>query len=316
MQVSWMRSPFLAAICATILIAGCGSSTTESAFVPTRLLAFGDGLTDIGQAGSSYTVNDGTANNWTLQIAAHYGLTLQPASTGGLSYAHGNTRINETPDAAGDTSTPTLVRQIDTFLGSGQFQSGDLVLMGAGIADLISGMVRVTNGEYSTEQYLAAARSAGEAMAGQVRRLSDSGAQNILVTGSYDLSRTPWAKAINQQELLSQASRNFNDGLLANIADLTKTVAFVDAAYYVNLFEGASGGYGFSHVDSPVCTSVDAGAGIGIGAGEVNSALCTANTLVAEADSERYLFADKIYLTPAAQRQFGNYAYDRLRVRW
>jgi len=316
MRAPWMRRTLLAATCAAMLTAGCGSSTTESAFTPTRLLAFGDGFADIGQKGSSYTINDGTANNWTLQIAAHYGLTLQPVSAGGLSYAQGNARISATPDAAGDANTPTLVRQIDTFLGQGQFQSGDLVLLGAGIADLISGMARVTAGEYSVEQYLAEARAAGEAMAGQVRRLSDSGAQNILVTGSYDLARTPWAKAIHQQDLLSEASRQFNDGLLVNIADLNKTVAFVDAAYYVNLFEGVAGGYGFSHVDNPACTSIDPGAGIGIGAGEVNSALCTPDTLATDADSERYLFADKIYLTPAAQRQFGNYAYDRLRVRW
>jgi len=316
MQAFWMRRTFLATACVALLATGCGSSTTESAFTPTRLLAFGDGFTDIGQKGSSYTINDGSTNNWTLQIAAHYGLTLQPASTGGLSYAQGNARIHTTPDAAGDAATPTLERQIDTFLGNGQFQPGDLVLLGAGVADLVAGMAHVTTGEHSAEQYLAAARAAGEAMAGQVRRLSNSGAQNIFVTGSYDLARTPWAKTIQQQELLSQASRNFNDGLLSHIADLTQTVAFVDAAYYVNLFEGASGGYGFSHVDNPVCTSIDAGAGIGIGAGEINSALCTPSTLVPDADSERYLFADKIYLTPAAQRQFGNYVYDRLRVRW
>jgi len=315
MQAFWMRN-FLASTCAALLAAGCGSSTTESAFTPTRLLAFGDGFTDIGQTGRSYSINDGSANNWTLQIAAHYGLSLQPAATGGLSYAQGNARITATPDAAGDPTTPTLERQIDHFLASRQFEPGDLVLLGAGIADLVAGMARVSSGEHSTEQYLADARQAGEAMAGQVRRLSDSGALNIFVTGSYDLARTPWAKTIQQQELLSQASRNFNDGLLARIADLTQTVAFVDAAYYVNLFEGAAGGYGFSYVDSPACISIDAGQGIGIGAGEVNSALCTPDTLVPGADSERYLFADKIYLTPAAHRQFGNYVYDRLRVRW
>jgi len=312
MQAPWMRRALLATTCATLLLAGCGSSTTESAFTPTRLIAFGDGFTDIGQKGSSYTVNDGTANNWTLQIAAHYGLELKAHSAGGLSYAVGNSRIS----AASDADTSSLTQQIDTFLANVPLQSGDLILMGAGISDLIVGMARVNAGEYTAQQYLSDARQAGEAMAGQARRLSDHGAKNILVTGSYDLSRTPWAKALGQQELLSEASRNFNDGLLVNIADLNDTVAFVDPAYYVNLFEGSAGGYGFSNVDTPICTSIDTGAGIGIGPGEVNSALCTPDTLVAEADSERYLFADKIYLTPVAQRQFGNYAYDRLRVRW
>ena len=95
-----------------------------------------------------------------------------------------------------------------------------------------------------------------------------------------------------------------------------KTVLYVDVAYYVNLFEGNPGGYGFSNSSTPICTSVDTGAGIGIGAGEVNSALCTSSTLQAGADPTRYLFADKVYITPVAHRTFGDYAYDRLRERW
>ena len=29
-----------------------------------------------------------------------------------------------------------------------------------------------------------------------------------------------------------------------------------------------------------------------------------------------FMFADKVYLSPSAHRQFGNYAYDKLRARW
>jgi len=280
------------------------------------MIAFGDGLTDVGQTGTSYTVNDDTANNWTLQIAAQYGLKLEAASAGGLSYAQGNARIDTSPDAAGNATTPTVKQQIDNFLATHQFQDGDLVMIGAGISDLIVGMVRVNTGAQTDQEYLSAARQAGEAMAAQVHRLSNAGAKNILVVGSYDLSRTPWAKALGQQNLISEASRHFNNGLLVKINDLTRTAAFVDPAYYVNLFEGSSGGYGFSERETPLCTSVDAGPGIGIGTGEVNSAHCTPDTLVADAQTANYLFADKIYLTPAAHRLLGNYAYDRLRVRW
>ncbi|WP_406624097.1 SGNH/GDSL hydrolase family protein [Acidovorax sp. SDU_ACID1] len=317
MAANWMRRTALAAACAAAaLLAACGSSTTESAFTPNRLIAFGDGFTDVGQKGSAYTVNDGSLNNWTLQVASRYGLELKPVSAGGLSYAQGNARVTDTPDAAGDASTPTVAQQIDSFLASRQFLDGDLVMINGGVSDIIAGMARVRSGAQTEEQYLAAARQAGETMAAQVARLSDAGAKHILVTGTYDLSRTPWAKAIDKQTLISQASRNFNDGLLVKISTLNKTVAFVDMAYYVNLFEGSPGGYGFNNGDTPVCTSVDPGPGIGIGAGEVNSALCTPNTLQSGADTERYVFADKVYITPSAHRQLGNYAYDRLRVRW
>ena len=58
------------------------------------------------------------------------------------------------------------------------------------------------------------------------------------------------------------------------------------------------------------------GPGIGIGAGQVNSALCTPSTIVAGADYNRYVFADKVYLTPNAQRLFGDYAQQTLSHRW
>jgi len=317
MAANWMRRGFVAAACASAaLLAACGSSSIDSAIAPSRFIAFGDGLTDVGQKGGSYTVNDGSINNWTLQLASHYGLTLKPVSAGGLSYAQGNARITATPDAAGNASTPTVTQQIDQFLANPQFAKDDVVLISAGASDIIAGMAAVQAARMTEEQYIAAAGQAGKDLAAQVRRLSDAGAKQILVTGSYDLERSPWAKGLGKQALIHQASQRFNDDLKINLEKLGKTVLYVDLAYYVNLFEANPGGYGFSDSSKPVCTSVDAGPGIGIGPGEVNSALCTAATLVAGADPSRYVFADKVYLTPAAHRQFGNYAYDQLRRRW
>lgn len=317
MAANWKRRSFLAAACASAaLLAACGSSTTESAFTPTRLIGFGDGTADAGQKGALYTVNDGSINNWTLQIASFYGLTLKPVSAGGLSYAQGNARIAATPDAAGNASTPTLVQQIDSFLATQQFTDADLVMLSMGVSDIVAGMMAVRAGTQTEDQFVAAATQAGKDLAAQVHRLTQAGAKHILLLGTYDLSRTPWAKEIQQEALLSRASISLNNALLVNITDLSKNVLYVDAAYYVNVFQGSSGGYGFETVDTPVCTSVDAGPGIGIGSGQVNSFLCNTNTLVAGANTDRYLFADKVYLTPNGQRQLANYAYDRLRVRW
>lgn len=317
MAVNWMRRTFVAAACASAaLLAACGSSSTESAISPQRFIAFGDGMTDVGQKGSSYTINDGSINNWTLRVAANYGGTLKAVSAGGLSYAQGNARVSATPDAAGSAATPTVTQQIDQFLASNKFGDNDLVMLSAGVSDIIAGMAAVQAGTQTEDQYVEAAGKAGKELAAQVRRLSGAGAKYILMTGTYDLSRTPWAKAIKKEALIGRASRQFNDELLVSIVDLGATVLYIDVAYYVNLFEGNPGGYGFSNSSTPICTSVDAGAGIGIGAGEVNSALCTSSTLQAGADPTRYLFADKVYITPVAHRTFGDYAYDRLRERW
>jgi len=86
MAKHWMRRSVLAAACAAAaLLAACGSSTTESAITPDRFIAFGDAHSDVGQKGTRYTINDGSINNWTLQVADRYGKTLTSASAGGLS---------------------------------------------------------------------------------------------------------------------------------------------------------------------------------------------------------------------------------------
>ena len=103
MAANWMRRTLMVAACASAaLLAACGSSTTESAITPQRFIAFGDAMNDVGQNGSRYTVNDGSVNNWTLQVVANYGKSLTPVSAGGLSYATGNARVSAKPDAAGN----------------------------------------------------------------------------------------------------------------------------------------------------------------------------------------------------------------------
>jgi phospholipase/lecithinase/hemolysin len=317
MAKQWMRRSVLAAACAAAaVLAACGSSSTESAITPERFIAFGDAHSDVGQKGTRYTVNDGSINNWTLQVADRYGKNLSSASSGGLSYAQGNARLVATPDAAGDASTLAIAAQVDTFLAKGSFAANDLVLMNGGISDLIVGFAAVQAGSQTEDTFVASARASGKLLAAQVKRLVDAGAPHVLVSGIFDLGMTPWAKAVDRESLLSRASSAFNQGLLVDINDLGAKVLYIDAAYFVNLYKAAPGVYSFTNTSDPVCTSVDAGPGIGIGAGQVNSALCTPSTLVAGANVNSYVFADPVYLSPSAQRQLGNYAYDRLRARW
>ena len=318
MAANWMRrTALVAAVASAALLAACGSSTTESAITPERFIAFGDAHTDVGQKGTRYTVNDGSVNNWTLQVAANYGKPLAAVSAGGTSYAVGNARVKLKPDAAGSAATPTITEQIDTFLaGGGTFGSKDVVFLSGGISDVIAGMAAVQGGTQTEAAMVAAARQAGEDFAAQVRRLVTAGAKYVVVTGTYDLSKTPWAKTIGREALLADASARFNEGLLVGIVDLGGNVLYVDSAYYVNLYTSVPANYGFNNSTAAVCTSVDAANGIGIGAGQVNSALCTPSTLLPGASQTSYVFADQVYLTPSAQRQFGTYAYDRLRARW
>ena len=147
MAANWMRRTLMVAACASAaLLAACGSSTTESAITPQRFIAFGDAMNDVGQNGSRYTVNDGSVNNWTLQVVANYGKSLTPVSAGGLSYATGNARVSAKPDAAGNASTRTVTEQIDAFLASGSFAATDVVMVSGGVSDVIAGMAAVNAG--------------------------------------------------------------------------------------------------------------------------------------------------------------------------
>ena len=314
MAANWMRRTALVAACASAaLVAACGSSSIESALKPDRLIAFGDSYSDVSV--KRYSVNNDTINNWTLQLMDHY--YKNGSLRGGLiSFAEGNARITASPDAAGSTDSSTITEQIDDFLAKKTLAPNDLLLINGGISDLIVGMAAVRAGTLTPEQFVADARKNGQDLAAQVRRLVVGGATHIAVSGSYDLGKTPWAKAINQEALLSQASSRFNEALLVAINDLSQQVLYVDAAYYVNLYTTTPSSFSFNNATTPVCTSVDAGNGIGIGQGQINSALCNTTTLLPDANPDRYVFADAVYLTPSAHRQLGTYAYDKLRARW
>ncbi len=317
MAANWMRRTFVAAACASAaLLTACGSSSVDSAISPDRFVVFGDGLADNGQLGTSFSVNDGQINMWTTQFASRYDVTLKPSSKGGSNYAYGNARVSQTPDAAGNASTPTVVKQIDTFLASNKFTGSDLVVISAGASDVIANMNAYLAGTITQDQMLANATQAGAEMAQQVFRVVNAGASHVVVTGTFDLGRTPWAKQIDQEQLLTKVMLAMNNRLKIDINPLGgNKVLYVDMAYQVNLYQGYPGSYGFTNSDKAVCNSVDAGPGIGIGNNQISSALCNANTVI-DVNYNRYVFSDNVYLTPEANRRFGDYARDIIAQQW
>ena len=325
MTGNWLRRIIMLAACTSVaLLAGCGSSV-ESALTPSRFISFGDGFSDVGNisASNKYTVNDGSVNNWTQQLAGDYSRSIAPSNSGGLGYAQGNARITVTPDAAGSTATKTVTQQIDAFLASNTLQSDDVVLINGGISDIVAEWAAMTAGTETQAQMTANVTQAAKDLGAQVQRLVTAGAKHVVVVGPYDLSGSPWAAAIGQTRLdkstgsLSQTTVNFNNALLLSIVNLGANVLYVDAAFYFNLVTAAPAAYApLVNATGVACNSVDAGAGIGIGAGQVNSALCTPSTIASGVDYTTYLFADPLYFAPSAQRLFGDSAYAKVHQRW
>lgn len=316
MAIQCSRRAWLVAACASALLLGaCGGGSIESQLAPSRIVAFGDATADLGQAGARYTVNDTSTNNWTQVVAAGFGRPLTASAAGGLSFATGNARVLAKPDAGGSTATRTVLEQIDTFLASGAPGANDLLLVSAGTSDVIVQAQAAITGAQTRDQMLAALGQSGRDLGAQVRRLVNAGAKHVVVVGSYNLGRSPWAVQLGQGSLLEAASSRFNEQMLVSMVDLGANVLYIDAALFFNLATANPSQYDLNDVTNPVCNSVDAGAGIGTGTGQVNSRLCTAATLVST-DYAKYLFADRVYPTPRGQQLFGDFVYSRIRERW
>ena len=327
MPTQWLRRGLLlAASASALLLAACGGGSIASQFTPSRVVAFGDGMADLGQSGTAcapvapqpgcrYTVNDG-ANNWTQIVSLDYGQPLTASNGGGLSYATGNVRVTNTTDAAGNTGTLTVTKQIDTFLAGHSLGSGDLVLVSAGTSDVIAEVEAFLNGAQTSAQMTANIAQAGQDLGAQVRRLVNAGATHVVVVGPYSMDRSPWALQTSQTALMGSASQTFSNQLLTSIVDLGANVLYVDAPFEYNLYSGNPGSYALTDVSTPVCTTVDSGPGIGTGTNQVNSNLCTPSTVLAGATYNNYLFADRVYPTPRGQQLFGDYAFSVIHNRW
>ncbi len=320
-RISWRRA--MAAVvlgASTVLLAACGSSSTESQLNPARMISFGDAFSDVGQAGGAkYTVNDTATNHWLQQVALRYGKTITASSSGGTGYARLGARVAGKPSVTGDATTLTTTEQIDAFLAAGgTFTADDLIFIDGGMSDALFESKAFLAGTQTADQAIANARLAGKALAALARRVVAAGAQHVVVVGAIQLGSTPWGVATGQSGTVTEISRNLNDGFLIDSVDLGlgKNVLYLDAPFYFRSAVDDPRQFAVSNTRDVVCTSVDAGVGIGIGAGEVNSALCTPGTVLAGATYDSYMFADKLYTTPILQRQFGDYAYGRITNRW
>lgn len=306
----WLRRALIAATCVgAVLVAGCGSGTIESALQPARFIAFGDGISDVGTP--RLTVNDGSINIWSQQLASRYGLPLASSASGGLGFARAHARVTLQPDAVG-ASAPSLRQQIDAFQAANSIGANDVVLVQGGVSDILVQMAAVLAGTQTEAQMTANVRQAGRDMGAQVRRLVQAGGRFVIVTGSYNLGTSPWATAIGRNAFLADVSRFFNEEMLISIVDLGANVLYIDSFFYYNLVTAAPTNFGLQNSVAIACSSVDPGVGIGIGSGQVSSALCTPGTIAAGIDFAQLVFADRVYLTPIAQRLLGDFAFSRV----
>jgi phospholipase/lecithinase/hemolysin len=287
--------------CAALLSA-CGSGSTFEPLVPSRVISFGDGLSDVGNSagGGKFTVNDGTVNIWVERVATSYGKTITASvNPGGLGFAQGGSRVN--------TGTYSIADQITAFL-PGNIGANDLIIVDAGVAELAA----LAAANPSDSALTTAADAAGRALGVQVLRLTAAGGKHVVVANAPDLGKSPFAQAQTRTAAISAATRAFNDGLKLSLANVTSGVLFIDNEAYINTLIASPTLLGSGGNATTVSTAACA-------TSTFSTNTCTTSTLATNVTAATYalhLYSDDRHLAPAAHRLLGDNAYNKIKNRW
>ncbi len=296
----------LCAVVAAALLSGCGgASSTVDPFVATRVIAFGDGFNyvDSNGYGLSTVRTSETTNTLAGRIAERYGIVVKDAalaSSGGFSYASANAKVSD------------VATQINTFLtaSGGVVAKKDLIIIAVGNWDIKA--AAATNDT-------AAINTATSALVTAIQRLTNAGAEHVVVIPSTNMARTPWATSSGLsrttiQDLSNSAATSFNFTLNTKLGDAyrqdRKPVLLLDPTTDYNSFAGSVdvngnavrnfSGIVLNNLSTAVCTTSSPATGCttSVGAGGVLNGT----------DYLTAVFADEINLTPVINR----YLADRM----
>lgn len=246
-----------AALCLATLLAACGGGTSQvQAFVPDRILVFGDEHSSFTADGRKYSINalktDGSIDCegnplWIQSVASVYGYVF--AQCQGTA-----TEVRAITRAAPGATVAEVRAQVDAQAAQG-FTGKDLVLMMAGLNDVLQ-IYAARTGSDTEEMLLARARERGIAMAEQVNRVVGLGAKVIVATAT-DVGVTPWgvARGTADAALLSRLSAAFNGRLRVNILNDGRYVGLVLADETLQSAVQLPSAFGLSNAKDAACKS-------------------------------------------------------------
>jgi hypothetical protein len=171
-----------------------------------RVIAFGDGFSDVGVGGFRYTVDDASAGgSMTVaeRFASTYGfptMTLvtstQQLSGGAYSYAQGESRVSAAVTNGSGAAASSLADQVTQFLASNTPGDNDLIIITAGTRDIIYNAKEYFAGRLTADQAKANVAQAAVDLANIVQRLTAVGAKHVLVVAPFNVARMPWVFAM------------------------------------------------------------------------------------------------------------------------
>ena len=305
----------LAAAGALAALASCGGGTyQQQAFVPARLLVFGDEASRLeGAQGLKYSINlvstttglvDCTGNLlWTQMLANSYGLTFSNCNPNASfqTNAIDNTVVNGT--------VADVVQKVAAFQAGDTFNSNDLVAIWVGMHDVLNDYK--ANGTGDETVLLQDMKEQGAQLAAVVNTIANAGAKVILLTVPNE-SLSPFGFTESQRgdfdraKLLADMSSAFNVGLRSNILNDGSKIGLVLVDDIVRNAVLSPGSFGLIQLDNQSYGCLDS----------APLPTCTNETLrndpsTGQLATAAFMWADSTRLGSVMQTQIGNQAVGR-----
>ena len=302
------RKAVSAVLSAAALLAACGGGEPIERFVAKRLIVLGDETSALESDGRKYSVNGfNTADApdckvnplWVQILSGVYNLSFAECPNG--SGVPVTALMFATPGA----TVSSIPGQIDAV---GGFVDKDLVTLLAGANDILAQYALVVSGT-AESQAAAALKVAGEALAGQVNRIANSGGK-VLISTVPDLGLTPFALSENatssgRAALLTRLTKSFNDNLRNKIINDGRRIGLLLTDELVQAVVRNPAGAGLVDVTRAVCDPA------------FLPPACTTKTLVtppgaaASASASTYLWANDRLFSSSGQSLLGSQAASR-----
>lgn len=260
------------ALAATLGLGACGGSTSRvEDFKPTRMVVFGDELSQLGQGtaseplGSKYGHNQVDATTGALACASSPLWVQSLASSFGLTFAEcGGTAGSATAvmRAAYGARVADVTAQFAAFDATDVLNSTTLVTVMAGLHDVLDAYAAFDSGALTRDQALAQVAGQGVALGNLVNRMADNGSQGRIVYATMpDLGLSPYAIAekaahsdIDRQQLLTELSARFNEKLRNQVINDGRYAGLVTGDELLQaMVKYGTSSYSLGNVVTPSC---------------------------------------------------------------
>jgi outer membrane lipase/esterase len=296
---------------ATALVVACGGGTSQfEPFVAERVVVFGDENSALTSDGRSYSANGVSATDatvidcnvqplWVQQLATSYGFVFAECNT---------TTPAPTPKAfnraAVGATVADVAAQVDAQVAADGFRDKDLVLVMAGINDVLE-----LYAQYPTrteESLIAEIGARGDRMAAIVNRLVGLGAK-VIVSNLPDMGMSPYARkealdnaasGFDRSQLISRLTTAFNERLGVKVLLDGRFVGLAQMDQRTQAANRSPGTFGLVDVSTAFCN--------------VAVPNCTTATPVTTgAVAAQFLWADATRLAPGGQNMLASLALER-----